>query len=72
MTIDPRIVGIWQLKGTMGRNDDGKVLEPPYGPLAMGLVTFQADGYDHLAITEERSPGVVTSSNDPIASGSLA
>jgi hypothetical protein len=42
--IDPRIVGIWQLKSTAGRDDAGKVLDPPYGPLAMGLVTFQADG----------------------------
>ena len=42
--IDPRIVGIWQLKGTLGRDDAGKVLEAPYGPKAMGLVTFQADG----------------------------
>jgi hypothetical protein len=42
--IDPRIVGIWQLKGTAGRDDAGKVLEAPYGPKAMGLVTFQADG----------------------------
>jgi len=43
-TIDPRIVGIWRLKSTMGRNDAGKLLPEPYGPLAMGLVTFQADG----------------------------
>jgi hypothetical protein len=43
-TIDPRIVGIWQLKSSIGRDDDGKVLPQPYGPLAMGLVTFQADG----------------------------
>jgi lipocalin-like protein len=42
--IDPRIVGIWQLKSTIGRDDAGKVLEAPYGPKAMGLVTFQADG----------------------------
>ena len=42
--IDPRIVGIWQLKSTIGRDDNGKVLPQPYGPLAMGLVTFQADG----------------------------
>jgi Lipocalin-like domain len=42
--IDPRIVGIWQLKNTLGRDDAGKLLEPPYGPKAMGLVTFQADG----------------------------
>ena len=43
-TIDPRIVGIWRLKSTVGRDDNGKVLPQPYGPLAMGLVTFQADG----------------------------
>jgi hypothetical protein len=43
-TIDPRIVGIWRLKSTLGRDDAGKVLPQPYGPLAMGLVTFQADG----------------------------
>jgi hypothetical protein len=42
--IDPRIVGIWQLKSTVGRDDAGKILPEPYGPLAMGLVTFQADG----------------------------
>lgn len=42
--IDPRIVGIWQLTHTVGRDDAGKLLEPPYGPKAMGLVTFQADG----------------------------
>src|SRR3954447_7500603 len=43
-TIDPRIVGTWRMKSTMGRDDSGKVLPPPYGPLAMGLVVFQADG----------------------------
>jgi len=42
--IDPRIVGTWRLVGTMGRDDAGKVLPPPYGPLARGLVVFQADG----------------------------
>ena len=43
-TIDPRIVGTWRLKSTMGLDDAGHVLEPPYGPAAMGLVVFQADG----------------------------
>ena len=42
--IDPRIVGTWRLKSTMGRDDTGKLLPPPYGPLAMGLVVFAADG----------------------------
>ena len=43
-TIDPRIVGTWRMKSTMGRDDAGKLLPPPYGPVAMGLVVFQADG----------------------------
>jgi hypothetical protein len=43
-TIDPRIVGTWRLTGTMGRDDAGQALPPPYGPVAMGLVVFQADG----------------------------
>jgi hypothetical protein len=42
--IDSRIVGTWRLKSTMGRDDAGAVLPPPYGPLAMGLVVFTADG----------------------------
>lgn len=42
--IDSRIVGTWRLKSTQGRDDQGKLLPPPYGPLAMGLVIFQADG----------------------------
>ncbi len=44
MTIDPRIVGTWRLKSTIGRDDAGTVLPKPYGPLAMGLVVFAADG----------------------------
>jgi hypothetical protein len=43
-TIDPRIVGTWRMKTTMGLDDASNVLEPPYGPSAMGLVVFQADG----------------------------
>jgi len=42
--IDPRIVGTWRMKSTIGRDDAGQVLPPPYGPVAMGLVVFQADG----------------------------
>ena len=42
--IDSRIVGIWRMVGTKGADDSGKALPPPYGPKAMGLVTFQADG----------------------------
>jgi hypothetical protein len=42
--IDPRIVGTWRLKSTVGRDDAGTVLAPPYGPAAMGLVVFTANG----------------------------
>ena len=42
--IDSRIVGIWRMVGTKGADDSGKALPPPYGPKAMGLATFQADG----------------------------
>ena len=42
--IDPRIVGTWRLKSTIGRDDAGTVLAPPYGPAAMGLVVFEATG----------------------------
>jgi hypothetical protein len=43
-SIDPRIVGTWRLKSTVGRDDAGTTLEPPYGPLAMGLVVFEPGG----------------------------
>ena len=42
--LDPRLVGTWRLKSTMGRDDAGTVLAPPYGPAAMGLVVFDATG----------------------------
>jgi hypothetical protein len=42
--IDSRIVGTWRLKRTEGHDDAGNALPPPYGPKAMGLVVFQADG----------------------------
>ena len=37
-----------------------------------GLVSFDAEGYAALAITNERAPGVVRSQNQPVASGELA
>ena len=38
------IVGTWRLVATKAHDDAGKPLPPPYGPSAMGLVIFQADG----------------------------
>lgn len=43
-TIDPRILGTWRLKATVGRDDAGRLLPPPFGPAAMGLNVFKADG----------------------------
>ena len=63
MTIDPRIVGTWRLVRTKGQDDSWALLPPPYGPKAMGLVVFQADGRmmavlcdgrDHLSAGEPR------------------
>jgi hypothetical protein len=54
-TIDPHIVGIWRLKSTIGRDDSGKLLPPPYGPLAMGVVVFAADGRMMAVLCDGRS-----------------
>jgi len=43
-TIDSRILGVWTLRSTEGRDDDGRVLPPPYGPKPAGLVSFEAGG----------------------------
>ncbi len=43
-SIEPRILGTWRMTGTAGRDDQGNPLFPPFGPQAMGLVVFQADG----------------------------
>lgn len=42
--IDPRIIGTWRMTGTVGRDDAGNLLAPPFGPMARGLVVFQPDG----------------------------
>jgi hypothetical protein len=42
--IDPRIIGTWKLKSSQALDDDGKLLDPPYGPVPDGIVCFQADG----------------------------
>ena len=54
-TIDPRIVGTWRLKSTRGVDDDGRLLPPPYGPLANGLVSFQADGRMYCVLCDGRA-----------------
>jgi hypothetical protein len=53
--IDPRIIGIWQLKSTKGVDDDGRPLPPPYGPTPNGLVSFQADGRMYCVLCDGRA-----------------
>ena len=53
--IDPRIVGTWKLIGTMGVGDDGAALPPPYGPIANGVVCFQADGRMYCVLCDGRA-----------------
>ena len=42
--IDPRIIGTWRLERTLGEDDTGEAMPPPYGPAPNGLVEFRADG----------------------------
>jgi hypothetical protein len=49
------IVGTWRLVATKAHGDDGAPLPPPYGPEAMGLVTFQADGRMLAALCDGRA-----------------
>ena len=53
-TIDPRIVGTWRLVGTLGRDDNGKDLAPPYGPDAIGLVVFADNGRMQAVLCDGR------------------
>jgi hypothetical protein len=54
-TIDPRIVGTWQLVSTEGRDDAGNALPAPYGSKPMGLVVFAADGRMMAVLCDGRS-----------------
>jgi lipocalin-like protein len=40
----PSIVGTWKLVRATARNNAGTALPAPYGPKALGRVTFTADG----------------------------
>ena len=53
--IDSRIVGTWRLIGTMGVDDTGKPLPPPYGPIPNGVVCFQADGRMYCVLCDGRA-----------------
>ena len=53
--IDQRIIGVWQLRSTRALDDDGKLLAPPYGPAANGVVCFQADGRMYCVLCDGRA-----------------
>lgn len=53
--IDQRIVGTWNLKTTQGKDDNGKLLPPPYGPTPNGVVCFQADGRMYCVLCDGRA-----------------
>ena len=53
--IDKRIIGTWRLKSTKAVDDDGKVLEPPYGPAPNGVVCFQPDGRMYSVLCDGRA-----------------
>ncbi len=53
--IDPRIIGTWKLKSTKAVDDAGKALDPPYGPVADGLVCFEPDGRMFCVLCDGRS-----------------
>ena len=53
--IDQRIIGAWQLRSTRAVDDDGKLLAPPYGPAANGVVCFQADARMYCVLCDGRA-----------------
>ncbi len=53
--IDKRIIGTWRLKRTKGVDDNGKLLPPPYGPAANGVVCFEADGRMYCVLCDGRA-----------------
>jgi hypothetical protein len=53
--IDPTIVGTWRLIGTLGVDDGGKALPPPYGPVPNGVVCFQSDGRMYCVLCDGRA-----------------
>jgi len=52
--IDKRIIGTWKLKSSRARDDDGKSLDPPYGPVPDGLVCFEGDGRMYCVLCDGR------------------
>ena len=57
---DHRIIGTWRLKSTLGIDDTGNALPPPYGPIPGGVVCFEPSGRMYCVLCDGRtdlSPG---------------
>ena len=57
---DNRIIGMWRLKSTLGIDDTGNALPPPYGPIPGGVVCFEPSGRMYCVLCDGRtdlSPG---------------
>ena len=51
----PSIVGHWRLVATQARDDSGALLDPPLGPIPLGIVTLTAEGR-MLAVLSDGRP----------------
>ena len=49
------IIGIWRLVATTAHDDSGTMLDPPMGPLPLGIVTLTAEGR-MLAVLSDGRP----------------
>lgn len=52
---DNLIIGTWRLKSTLGIDDNGNTLPPPYGPVPDGLVCFEPDGRMYCVLCDGRT-----------------
>ncbi len=52
---DNRIMGTWRLKSTLGIDDTGNALPPPYGPIPGGVVCFEPSGRMYCVLCDGRT-----------------
>jgi hypothetical protein len=58
----PDIIGTWRLVGAKSVDPQGRPLEPPYGPQAIGRIVFSADKRVMVAVCDGR-PSLPTGAN---------
>lgn len=52
---DHRIIGTWRLRSTLGIDDYGNALPPPYGPVPGGVVCFEPGGRMYCVLCDGRT-----------------